>query len=106
MMNIFGNTRSARHSDHLLQTPDTFVRAPLPGMRGATAIVHAAPALGAKFTLYTAEFEPGGTLAPARDQRLVYVLSGEINGLNEGEYAWFPPASNGELRRDRQRGRR
>ena len=34
-------------ADHLLLTPDTFVRAPLPGMTNATAIVHAAPALGA-----------------------------------------------------------
>ena len=29
-----------------LQTPDTFVRAPLPGMRNATAIVHTSPAGG------------------------------------------------------------
>ena len=35
-------------------------------MDGATAIVHAAPALGAAFTQYTAEFEPGGSLGPAR----------------------------------------
>ena len=35
------DTRVARTSaDHLLHTPDTFVRAPLPGMKKATAIVH------------------------------------------------------------------
>src|ERR1700680_3741734 len=79
-MHSFGHTRSARHPDHLLQTPDTFIRAPLPGMAGATAIVHAAPAIGAKFTQYTAEFENHGTLAPADDQRFVYTLEGKIAG--------------------------
>ena len=83
-MNFLGHTRSARHADHLFQTPDTFVRAPLPGMRGATAIVHAAPALGAQFTEYTVEFEAGGVAAAALDQRFVYVLAGEVNGLNAG----------------------
>lgn len=100
-MHSFGHTRSARYPDHLLQTPDTFVRAPLPGMRGATAIVHAAPAIGAKFTQYTAEFEKHGTLAPADDQRFVYTLEGKIAGpgltLEAGEYAWFPPGYDIEL---------
>ncbi len=93
-MQAFGFTRSARYPDHLLQTPDTFIRAPLPGMIGATAIVHAAPAIGAKFTQYTAEFEPGGTLAPTRDQRFVYVLEGEVEGMQAGDYVWLPPESN------------
>jgi (S)-ureidoglycine aminohydrolase len=91
----FGETRSARHPDHLLQTPDAFVRAPLPGMSGATAVVHAAPALGAKFVEYAAEFEPGGTLAPSPHQRFVYVLEGEIEILDTvlpvDGYAWLPP---------------
>ena len=97
-MHPFGQTRSARHHDHILQTPDTFVRAPLPGMRGAMAVVHASPALGAKFTQYTAEFEAGGTLAPAVDQRFIYVLEGAMESLGAGEYAWFPPGSSVELR--------
>ena len=41
-MHKLGHTRSARRADHLLQTSDTFVRAPLPGMKHSTAIVHAA----------------------------------------------------------------
>ena len=61
-MPSLGITRSAHRGDHLLQTPDTFVRAPLPGMRKATAVVHIAPASGARFTEYTAEFEAGGVL--------------------------------------------
>lgn len=100
MMHSFGQTRSARYSDHLLQTPDTFVRAPLPGMAGATAIVHAAPAIGAKFTQYTVEFEPGGVIAAARDQRFVYVLEGEVAGMQAGDYALYPPNSEAGLRAD------
>jgi len=100
-MRHLGKTRSARHTDHLLQTPDTFVRAPLPGMRKATAIVHIAPAGGAKFTQYTAEFEAGGTLDPSPIQRFVYVLDGEVaagsRSLAFGEYAYFPAGSKETL---------
>ena len=49
----------------LARVAGTFVFVPLPGMKNATAIVHAAPVLGAAFTQYTAEFEPGGALGPA-----------------------------------------
>jgi len=94
-VNYLGLTRSARALDHLLQTPDTFVRASLPGMRNATAIVHIAPALGARFTCYTAEFEPGGSLPTAEDQRFVYVLDGALlagaKRLTVGGYAYVPP---------------
>src|SRR5579863_3698599 len=57
-----GRTRSAQQPNHLLLTPDTFVRTNLPGMKNCTAVVHVGPALGAAFTLYTAEFESGGEL--------------------------------------------
>ena len=73
-----GETRSASTPTHLLHTPDAFVRAPLPGMDRATAIVHASPAIGARFAQYTAEFEAGGSLGPTQAQRFVYVLEGEI----------------------------
>jgi len=93
-MHHLGQTRGAHRADHLLQTPDTFVRAPLPGMHNATAIIHAAPAIGARFTQYTAEFEAGGSLGPAAVQRFLYVLDGEveIDGavLARGDYAYFP----------------
>ena len=65
-------------ANYALLTPDTFVRAPLPGMAKATAIVHAAPALGAAFTQYTAEFESSGVLGPAAGERFLYVLEGEL----------------------------
>ena len=78
-MHRLGHTRSVRQPDHLLLTPDTFVRAPLPGMQNANAVVHVSPAMGARFTEYTVEFEPGGTYDIAGGtQRFVYVLEGEL----------------------------
>jgi len=68
-----------------LLTPDTFVRAPLPGMVNATAIVHVSPAVGAKFTQYTAEFEPDGSLGPTEAQRFIYVIEGDV--VIEGDAA-------------------
>ena len=93
-MHRLGHTRSSHKEDHLLQTPDTFVRAPLPGMRNATAIVHIGPARGAGFTQYTAEFEANGALGSASAQRFVYVLEGELKAagkkLKAGGYAYLP----------------
>lgn len=74
-----GQTRSSQHRNHLLLTPDTFVRTPLPGMKKCMAIVHAGSAVGAAFTQYTAEFEPGGELGGTAAQRFLYVIAGEIN---------------------------
>ena len=85
--------------NHLLLTPDTFVRTPLPGMKACTAIVHAGPAIGAEFTQYTAEFEAGGELGDTPAQRFVYVLEGKRQGrdgraskseLGARGYAYFP----------------
>ncbi len=94
-MHYLGQTRSVYRPDHILQTPETFVRAPLPGMQKATAIVHASPAMGAQFTQYTAELEPGGLLPPVPAQRFIYVLDGEVevNGvaLPHGDFAYLPP---------------
>jgi (S)-ureidoglycine aminohydrolase len=94
-MQNLGQTRSSNKPGHLLQTPDTFVRTTLPGMRKATAIVHAGPALGARFTQYTAELEAGGSMDPTSGQRFIYVLEGEVevNGatLAAADYAYVPP---------------
>jgi len=96
-----GLTRSSQARNHLLLTPDTFVRATLPGMKGCAAIVHASPALGAAFTQYTAEFEPGGELGPTSAQRFLYVVEGTVNieiegkqsRLQNGGYAYLPQAA-------------
>jgi (S)-ureidoglycine aminohydrolase len=93
-MKQLGHTRSCYQPDHLLLTPDTFVRAPRPGMQNATAIVHVSPAAGAGFTQYTAEFGAGGRLGPASGQRFVYVLEGDVSvdghTLGPGGYAYLP----------------
>ena len=97
-MHHLGLTRSASRRNHALFTPETFVRAPLPGMRNATAIVHTSPAMGAGFTQYTAEFETGGMLGPAAGQRFVYVIEGELSVsggqkrdvLGPGGFAYLP----------------
>jgi (S)-ureidoglycine aminohydrolase len=73
-----GHTRSAHKHNHLLLTPDTFVRTTLPGMKAAMAIVHVGPALGAAFTEYTAEMESGGELGATTAQRFIYVMGGSL----------------------------
>jgi (S)-ureidoglycine aminohydrolase len=93
-----GLTRSSRKLDHLLQTPNTFIRTPLPGAAGVEFVVHAAPQLGARFTQMTAEFAADGTLGPAPAQRFLYVLEGELkltaagreHVLAPGGFAFLP----------------
>ena len=77
-MHHLGLTRSSLRPDHLLQTPNTFIRTPLPGAAGVEFVIHVAPQLGARFTQMTAEFAAGGTLAPAPAQRFIYVLEGKL----------------------------
>lgn len=77
-MHNLGETRSSHQRNHLLLTPDTFVRTTLPGMKNAAAIVHVGPAMGAAFTEYTVEFEPQGELGPTFAQRFLYVLEGTL----------------------------
>ena len=97
-MHHLGLTRSSRKLDHLLQTPNTFIRTPLPGAAGVEFVVHAAPQLGARFTQMTAEFAADGTLGPAPAQRFLYVLEGELkltaagheHILTPGEFAFLP----------------
>ncbi len=84
-MQHLGATRSSLKPDHLLQTPDTFVRIPLPQSPGVDFIMHASPQLGARFTQMTAEFAPQGTLGPSPAQRFIYVLEGELRLLTQRE---------------------
>lgn len=81
MLHGLGATRSSLKADHLLQTPDTFIRTPLPGASGVEFVVHTAPRLGATFTQMTAEFAAGGTMdsAEAGIERFFYVLDGQID---------------------------
>jgi len=93
-----GRTRSSQQPNHLLLTPDTFVRTALPGMNACSAIVHVSPALGARFTQYTAEFEVGGELGSTPAQRFIFVIEGEVqvevdgnsSALGPRGYAYLP----------------
>ena len=99
-MHNLGHTRSANRRDHLLLTPDTFIRTPLPGLTGGFAIVHVAPQAGAAFTQMTVELDAGGTLTEGPTQRLMYVLEGQLtlqepstkklHKLGAGSYAFLP----------------
>ena len=97
-MHNLGQTRSSQKQNHLLLTADTFVRTALPGMRGCAGIVHAGPAMGAKFVQYTAEFESGGELGGTTAQRFLFVLEGQLkveiggrgSALDPRGYAYFP----------------
>jgi len=80
-----GQTRSSHQRNHLLLTPDTFVRTTLPGMKNASAIVHVGPVLGAAFTEYTAEMEPKGELGNTCAQRFLYVVEGTVTLEAEGK---------------------
>ncbi|WP_263368958.1 (S)-ureidoglycine aminohydrolase [Edaphobacter bradus] len=105
-MHNLGHTRSTSQRDHLLHTPDTFVRAELPGMKKATAVVHISPAGGAAFTQYTAEFETDGVLGSTEAQRFLYVLEGAAtlttgNGtetLSQSGYAYLPAGVRHQLK--------
>jgi len=93
-----GHTRSSQQPNHLVLTADTFVRTTLPGMKACSAIVHAGPALGARFTEYTAEFEPDGELGSTPAQRFIFVMEGGVKVEAEGKrselgvrgYAYLP----------------
>jgi (S)-ureidoglycine aminohydrolase len=93
-----GETRSVQKQNYMLLTADTFVRTALPGMKACAAIVHAGPAMGTRFTQYTAEFEPGGELGGTCAQRFLYVLEGELklevdgrpSRLGAHAYAYLP----------------
>jgi (S)-ureidoglycine aminohydrolase len=82
----------------MLQTPDTFVRTPLPGASGVEFVVHTAPQLGAAFAQFTAEFSAGGVLGPTPAQRFVFVLQGELilefgnktHRLGKDAFAYLP----------------
>jgi (S)-ureidoglycine aminohydrolase len=101
-----GITRSSLKPDHLLQTPNTFIRSPLPGAVGVEFVVHVSPRLGARFTQMTAEFAAEGALGPAPAQRFIYVLEGELeiraggkdHILPAGHFAFFPQGAPHSVR--------
>jgi (S)-ureidoglycine aminohydrolase len=105
-MQVPGSTRSSFKRDHLLQTPDTFIRSPLAGAKDVDFIIHAAPQMGAKFTQMTAEFKAGGALGPGPAQRFIYVLEGKLElkaagrkyALGPAGFAYLPQGIAHEVR--------
>ena len=101
-MHHLGLTRSSAKPNYLLQTPDTFVRSPLPGAEGVEFIIHASPQLGARFTQMTAEFMAGGMLSTGPWQRFIYVLDGKLElkaggkkyALAPGKFAYLPQGTD------------
>ncbi|MEM6328681.1 MAG: (S)-ureidoglycine aminohydrolase [Planctomycetota bacterium] len=103
-----GVTRSRRTADYALITPDTFVPTPLPGWTDATAVVHIAPEIGARFTHYTAEMAAGSVSGGpgAGVSRFAFVAEGAVafedsppggpagQTLGTGEYFFLPPAED------------
>ena len=96
----FGTTRSRVTKQYALITPDTHVSSPLLGWKNASAVIHIAPEMGARFTQYTATLEAGAQSAPAGDgvERFVFVLEGTIavyiagqkEDLGAGQFAFIP----------------
>jgi len=71
-----GQTRSSHQRNHLLLTPDTFVRTALPGMKNACAIVHVGPALGAGSRNTPRSLSRRAELGNTSAQRFLYVMEG------------------------------
>lgn len=105
-MHQLGSTRSSLKPDHLLQTPDTFIRSPLPGSDGVEFVIHTAPQMGARFTQMTAEFAANGSLGPTAAQRFLYVLDGKLEVkaggkrrvLTPGGYVYLPQGAEHTVR--------
>jgi (S)-ureidoglycine aminohydrolase len=60
-------------------------------MKACSAVVHVSPALGAKFTQYTAEFEAGGELGSTTAQRFLFVIEGEVRVEVDGKSSRLDP---------------
>jgi (S)-ureidoglycine aminohydrolase len=96
----YGTTRSRVTGRYALITADTHVTSPLVGWRNASAVVHIAPEMGARFMQYTANLLAGATSAPPGDgvERFIYVLDGAVSlavdgkktELGVGQFAFLP----------------
>ena len=97
----YGSTRTSVRARHALLTPDGIVPGALPGWTGATCFTMISPAMGARFCQLHLELaaDGAGEPPPPGIERVVYVLSGEIDiftgdapiQLSAGGYAYLPP---------------
>src|SRR5690349_2515397 len=96
----YGTTRSRVTSRYALITADTHVNSPLVGWRNASAVIHIAPEMGARFTQYTANLFANAASASPGDgvERFIYVLAGTVSlavegkttELGTGQFAFLP----------------
>jgi (S)-ureidoglycine aminohydrolase len=109
-MNLFGTTRSSVQRNHALISPDSFVRAPLPGWDNTEVVVLISPNMGARFMQYLAMMNPGAIAQPATGgvERVIYVLEGHVtlvakdldHVLGPGGFAYLPAEDGARLRAD------
>jgi (S)-ureidoglycine aminohydrolase len=108
-MDPFGTSRSRVCRDHALIAPESFVRAPIPGWRGARGVLLVAPGMGAGFVQYLALMEPGAVASPPAPgvERVLFILDGEVelelspgipHALGPGGFAYLPPDGDIPLR--------
>src|SRR5580704_14045074 len=86
-MDLFGPARSHVGRNHALITTDSFVRSPMPGWERTECVILIAPRMGARFTQFLANMQPGGIAGPSARgvERVVYVLEGSLTLLPPGE---------------------
>jgi (S)-ureidoglycine aminohydrolase len=100
-------TRSRLQRDHAVVTPESHVRATLPGWTRASGTTLISPAMGAGFVQYLALLEAEGAAAlPAEGvERFLFVLDGEAHlttpggahRLTAGAYALLPAGASHRL---------
>lgn len=101
-----GFTRTSVHADHALIAPDGHVVAPIAGWGGATGTILISPQMGARFSMFLVQMEPGvlAGIPPAGTQRFVYVLDGRIEmpgaapELSADHFVYFPPDHSSTFR--------
>lgn len=86
MPDLFGHTRARVAARHALLTPANHVASCLPGIAGATAVVLANPAMGARFAQLLVTFGRGGSAAgPASEiETFGYVMRGSASVAVDG----------------------
>src|ERR1700722_18669061 len=103
----FGTTRGRGAGQYPLIPPDTHVPSPLVGWRGASAVVHISPELGARFAQYTVVLGSGAASALPGEgiERFLFVIAGSVklavegksHELAEGQFAFIPAGTPHEL---------
>lgn len=100
MPELFGHTRAHVGARHALLTPGNFVASTVPGITGATCVIHINEAMGAKFAQMQVNFQRGGKaeIAASELQTFGFVTRGggtltvgaQKTKVREGWYFYAP----------------